>query len=102
MDRVCCFDDKGRAGCVVGLAAVSGEASGVEERHSRREARRESEQNTMNAKVAYTCFLFVFLPYCIKRTLYVYVCIDARVYAYIHTCMHLCKQTKPDISNTLS
>lgn len=30
MDRLCCCDDKGHAGRVVGLAAVTGEASGLD------------------------------------------------------------------------
>lgn len=45
----CCCDDKGHAGCVVGLAAVSGEDvthKEVQERHSGQEARREKHDIT--------------------------------------------------------
>ena len=50
--RLCCCDDQGHAGCVVGLATVSGEASGGDvmnrevKRHSRQEARREKDNIT--------------------------------------------------------
>lgn len=48
--RVCCCDDKGHAGCVVGLASESGEASGVDETHkqvnSSTAGRRPAESNT--------------------------------------------------------
>ncbi len=39
VDRLCCCDDEGHAGCVVGLATVSGEASGVDVMH--KEVKRE-------------------------------------------------------------
>ena len=40
MDRLCCCDDQGGAGCVVSLATVSGEASGVDVMH--REVQRDA------------------------------------------------------------
>ena len=51
MDRVCCCDDKGHAGCVVGLATVSGEASGVDVMH------KEVNRDTVERETEHVCCL---------------------------------------------
>lgn len=66
VDRLCCCDDKGHAGCVVGSTAVSGEASGVDVTHKevngdtagrRPEERRDNNEceSSTDAHTVYIC-----------------------------------------------
>lgn len=59
MDRVCCYDDKGHAGCVVASTAVSGEALRWDVTHKEvnrdTAGRRPGERgsSTLSAKLAH-------------------------------------------------
>lgn len=70
MDRVCCCDDKGHAGCVAGSTAVSGEASGVDMTHKEvnrdTAGRRPGERGrTQSANKAHMHILFISALWCI-------------------------------------